>query len=54
MQKTFVGADRFYQVTYMADWQIIRDIAEASGTMYNHDGLQQMAAKEAEKAKKKQ
>ncbi len=53
MQKSFDGADRFYPVTYMADWKVIREIAEATGTSYNEEGLQQMAKKEAEKAKKK-
>ncbi|NJB67703.1 phosphonate transport system substrate-binding protein [Desulfobaculum xiamenense] len=52
MQKTFKGADRFYPVTYMADWQVIRDIAEATGTAYNKAGLKKMAEKEAAKAKK--
>lgn len=55
MVKSFGGADRFYPVTYMADWAVIREIAEATGTSYNEEGLQQMAKKEAEKkAKKKQ
>lgn len=53
MKKSFGGADRFYPVTYMADWAVIREIAEATGTSYNEEGLQQMAKKEAEKAAKK-
>lgn len=53
MQKTFKGADRFYPITYKKDWQVIRDIAEATGTSYNAEGLKQMAEKEAAKAKKK-
>jgi phosphonate transport system substrate-binding protein len=53
MQENFKGADRFYPVTYMADWKIIRDIAESTGTYYNKDGLKKMAAKEAAKRAKK-
>ena len=52
MQESFDGADRFYPITYMADWQVIREIAEATGTSYTEEGLQQMAKKEAESAKK--
>lgn len=29
------GDDRFVPITYLEDWKIIRDVAEASGTMYN-------------------
>ncbi|SKA69449.1 phosphate/phosphite/phosphonate ABC transporter substrate-binding protein [Desulfobaculum bizertense] len=53
MQKTFKGADRFYPVTYMADWKVIRDIAESTGVYYNKAGLKKMAAKEAAKRAKK-
>lgn len=54
MQKSFKGADRFYPITYMVDWKVIRDIAAATGTSYNKAGLKAMAAKEAaKKAKKK-
>ncbi|WP_319468496.1 phosphate/phosphite/phosphonate ABC transporter substrate-binding protein [uncultured Pseudodesulfovibrio sp.] len=54
MQKSFKGADRFYPITYMQDWKVIREIADATGTSYNKAGLKAMAAKEAaKKAKKK-
>lgn len=53
MQKAFKGADRFYPITYKVDWAVIRNIAAATGTSYNKAGLQKMADKEAEKAKKK-
>lgn len=53
MQKSFKGADRFYPITYMADWKVIREIAEATNTSYNKDGLKAMAAKEAAKKAKK-
>lgn len=54
MQKTFGGADRFFPITYMVDWKVIRDIAASTGTSYNNEGLKKMAEKEAaKKAKKK-
>lgn len=53
MKKSFGGADRFYPVTYMADWKVIRDIASATGTSYNEEGLRKMAEKEAAKKAKK-
>lgn len=53
MQETFKGADRFYPITYKADWDVIRTIAAATGSSYDRKGLQSMAAKEAAKKKKK-
>ncbi len=53
MQKTFGGADRFFPVTYMEDWSVIRNIAASTGTSYNNEGLKKMAAKEAAKKAKK-
>ncbi len=54
MQKAFKGADRFYPITYKADWDVIRTIAAATGASYDRKGLDAMAAKEAaKKAKKK-
>lgn len=53
MQKTFGGADRFFPVTYIEDWKVIRDIAASTGTSYNHEGLKKMAEKEAAKKAKK-
>lgn len=53
MQETFGGADRFYPITYRQDWQVIRDIAHATGTAYTKNGLQQLAEKEAADAAKK-
>nr|WP_169543374.1 phosphate/phosphite/phosphonate ABC transporter substrate-binding protein [Sneathiella aquimaris] len=55
MQKAFKGADRFYPITYKADWEVIRTIANATGASYDRKGLSAMAQKEAAKrAKKKQ
>lgn len=53
MQKTFGTADRFFPVTYIKDWKVIRDIAASTGTSYNQAGLKKMAAKDAAKAAKK-
>ncbi len=35
MKQTFGGADRFYPITYIADWKIIRNIAKATNTAYS-------------------
>jgi phosphonate transport system substrate-binding protein len=35
MTKEFNGDDRFYPITYKKDWEIVRTVAEASGTPYN-------------------
>ena len=53
MQETFGGADRFFPVTYLQDWKVIRDIAESTGTSYNQAGLKKMADKEAAAAAEK-
>lgn len=50
MQETFDGADRFFSITYKQDWEVIRDIAHATGTAYTKADLQKMAEKEAAKA----
>jgi phosphonate transport system substrate-binding protein len=47
MQETFGGADRFFPVTYLEDWKVIRDISESTGTSYNQAGLKKAAEKEA-------
>jgi phosphonate transport system substrate-binding protein len=52
MQEAFKGADRFYPITYKADWDVIRTIASATGASYDRKGLQALAAKEAAKKKK--
>ncbi|MCL6417432.1 phosphate/phosphite/phosphonate ABC transporter substrate-binding protein [Aestuariirhabdus sp. Z084] len=53
MQETFNGTDRFYPITYQKDWQVIRDIAHATGTAYTKTGLKKLAEKDAAKAAKK-
>ncbi|MBL4740934.1 MAG: phosphate/phosphite/phosphonate ABC transporter substrate-binding protein [Sneathiella sp.] len=53
MQKAFKGADRFYPITYKADWDVIRTIAAATGASYDRKGLDKMASKDAAKKAKK-
>ncbi|MBL4906580.1 MAG: phosphate/phosphite/phosphonate ABC transporter substrate-binding protein [Sneathiella sp.] len=53
MKKAFKGADRFYPITYKADWDVIRTIAAATGASYDRKGLSSLAAKEAAKKAKK-
>lgn len=52
MSETFGGADRFFPISYKTDWQVIRDIAHATGVAYTKTGLQKLAEKEAAKKKK--
>ena len=53
MQKDFEGDDRFFPITYLRDWAIVRKVAEDSGTPYNKAAYEKEAAREAEAAKKK-
>ncbi len=53
MAEAFKNADRFYPITYKADWNVIRKIAHATGTAYTKKGLAKLAAKDAAKRKKK-
>jgi len=48
MTKEFNGDDRFFPITYKKDWEVIRTVAEASGTPYNK--AQYEKETEAEKA----
>ncbi len=47
LQKEFLGDDRFLQVDYKKDWELVRAVAQASGTPYNR------AQFDKENAKKK-
>lgn len=49
MQKAFDGADRFYPITYMKDWEVVRQIAEGTGVSYNRSGFEKEFAKELQK-----
>ena len=53
MQKDFEGDDRFFPITYLKDWAIVRKVAEDSGTPYNKAAYEKEAAREAEAARKK-
>jgi len=48
MTKEFNGDDRFFPITYKKDWEVVRNVAEASGTPYNK--AQYEKETEAEKA----
>lgn len=48
MTKEFNGDDRFYPITYKKDWEVVRTVAEATGTPYNK--AQYEKETEAEKA----
>ena len=52
MQKTFDGADRFYPVTYLKDWEVVRKVAEGSGEAFNRTAYEKESAREAEARKK--
>ncbi|MBR9980469.1 MAG: PhnD/SsuA/transferrin family substrate-binding protein, partial [Desulfatitalea sp.] len=49
MKKAFDGADRFYPITYMKDWAVVRQIAEGTGVSYNRSGFEKEFAKELQK-----
>jgi phosphonate transport system substrate-binding protein len=53
MTKEFNGDDRFFPVTYQKDWEVVRRVAEESGTPYNKAQYEREAAREAEAARKK-
>ncbi|WP_028575477.1 phosphate/phosphite/phosphonate ABC transporter substrate-binding protein [Desulfonatronovibrio hydrogenovorans] len=40
MKKAFDGADRFYPITYKADWAVVRQIAEGTGVSYSRTGFE--------------
>jgi len=55
MIREFDGNDRFFPITYLDHWKVIRDIAEASGTPYNKAAYDAEQRREAEaRAKAKQ
>jgi phosphonate transport system substrate-binding protein len=53
MQKAFGGADRFFPITYLKDWAVVRQVAEGSGEKFNKAAYDELAKKEAEAAAKK-
>ena len=52
MKKAFGGADRFFPITYQKDWEVVRKIAEGTGTPFNRAAYEKEAARE-EAARKK-
>src|SRR5450631_513447 len=52
MQKTFDGADRFFPVTYIKDWAVVRKVDEAAGEKHDRTAYENETAKE-EAARKK-
>ncbi len=52
MKKTFGGADRFFPITYQKDWEVVRKIAEGTGTPFNRAAYEKEAAREAAKREK--
>ncbi|MDH5535827.1 MAG: phosphate/phosphite/phosphonate ABC transporter substrate-binding protein [Betaproteobacteria bacterium] len=53
MVKTFAGADRFFPITYQKDWEVVRKIAEGTGTPYNRAAYDKESAREEAARKKK-
>ncbi len=52
MKKAFGGADRFFPITYQKDWDVVRKIAEGTGTPFNRAAYEKESARE-EAARKK-
>jgi phosphonate transport system substrate-binding protein len=53
MQKEFNGDDRFFPITYLKDWAVVRGVAEKTGTPYNKAAYDREVKREAEAAAKK-
>ena len=54
MTKEFNGDDRFLPITYAKDWQVVRDVAEKSGTPYNKSAYDAESRREADALAKRQ
>lgn len=52
MQKAFDGADRFFPVTYVKDWNVVRKVAEGSGEAFNRTAYEKETKREEEARKK--
>ena len=53
MTKEFNGNNRFVPITYQKHWEVVRRVAEGSGTPYNRAAYEREAKREAEAAAKK-
>jgi len=54
MTREFNGDDRFLQISYKTDWEIIRSVAERSGTPYNRAAYEAEQQREAAAAARRQ
>ena len=53
MQKAFDGADRFYPVTYLKDWEVVRKVAAGSGESFGRAAFEALTKREEESRAKK-
>ena len=53
MTKEFNGNTRFVPITYQKNWEVVRRVAEGSGTPYNRVAYERETKREAEAAAKK-
>lgn len=53
MTKEFNGNNKFVPITYQKNWEVVRRVAEGSGTPYNRAAYEREAKREADAAKKK-
>ncbi len=53
MQKAFDGADRFYPVTYLKDWEVVRKVAAGSGESFGRAAFEALTKREEEARAKK-
>ncbi|MCX7140358.1 MAG: phosphate/phosphite/phosphonate ABC transporter substrate-binding protein [Proteobacteria bacterium] len=52
MKKAFDGADRFFPITYLKDWAVVRRVAEGSGEAFNRTAYEKETRREEEARKK--
>jgi phosphonate transport system substrate-binding protein len=52
MKKAFDGADRFFPVTYLKDWEVVRKVAEGSGEAFNRAAYEKETKREEDARKK--
>ena len=52
MKKAFDGADRFFPITYLKDWAVVRKVAEGSGEAFNRNAYEKETKREEEARRK--
>jgi len=52
MKKAFDGADRFFPITYLKDWAVVRKVAEGSGEAFNRVAYEKETKREEESRRK--